>query len=46
MFDDEAGLATEREALGRIYAHDAGASDRMAAEALAVAADEQLEVAL
>ncbi|HEY7993084.1 MAG: hypothetical protein ACHQY2_00040 [Candidatus Eremiobacterales bacterium] len=46
MFDDDAGLATAREALGRIYARDAGASDRMAAEALAVAADEPLEVAL
>lgn len=46
MFGDDAGLATQREALGRLYAHDAGASDRMAAEALAVAADERLEVAL
>lgn len=46
MYDDEAGLASVRDALGRIYARDAGASDRMATEALAVASDEQLEVAL
>lgn len=46
MFDDDAGLAAARDALGRIYAHDAGASERMAAQALAVAADERLEVAL
>lgn len=46
MFDDDAGLATQREALGRLYARDVGASDRMAGEALAVAADERLEVAL
>jgi len=46
MFDDDAGLASARDALGRVYAHDAGASDRMAAQALAVAMDEGLEVAL
>ncbi|HYK52355.1 MAG TPA: hypothetical protein VEV38_02385, partial [Candidatus Eremiobacteraceae bacterium] len=46
MYDDDAALATQRQALGKLYAHDAGASDRMAAAALAVAADERLEVAL
>jgi len=46
LYGDDAGLAAQREALGRLYAHDAGASGRMAAEALAVAADERLEVAL
>lgn len=46
MLDDVAGLASAREALGRIYARDDGASDRMAEAAIAVAVDEPLQVAL
>ena len=46
MLDDAAGLAAARGALARIYAHDSGASERMAQAALAVAADQPLQVAL
>lgn len=46
LLDDGPGLAAARRALGAIYARDAGAADRMAQAALAVAADEPLRVAL